>query len=227
MECGSRWSGAKFDYRFYDGYDGKGINIFMPGSCGIPEWMKHQKMGSEVTIELPMNWHEDKNLLGFVLCSLYVPAKGKFEAVVHNLVCKLIINGNHFEYLFINSYCGCHESDASDQVWLLYYPKIGIPARYRSNQWNLEVIFDFSIEGKPVKVEKSGVHLIYDQGEGSGAADTIVNIKRSLEDVENNPAEDPYNKRLRGPDPDHRTQNSPQLNQESSLLSSYQFFNFL
>lgn len=65
------------------------------------------------------------------------------------------------------------------------------------------------------------------QGEGSWAADTNVNIKRSLEDVENNPAKDPYNKRLRGPDPDHRTQNSPQLNQESSLLSSYQFFNFL
>ncbi|XP_034676940.1 disease resistance protein RPV1-like [Vitis riparia] len=226
LECGSRWSDAKFDCHFYDG---KGISIFMPGSCGIPEWIKHQKMGSEVTIELPMNWHEDKNLLGFVLCSLYVPAKDELEVAANLSVCELIINGNHFESLFFSSFCDCYVSDASDEVWLLYYPKIGIPARYRSNQWrNLEVIFDdYIIEGKPVKVEKSGVHLIYDQGEGSGAADTNVNIKRSLEDVENNPAEDPYNKRLRGPDPDHRTQNSTQLNQESSLLSSYQFFNFL
>ncbi|KAL6318238.1 hypothetical protein AAG906_035746 [Vitis piasezkii] len=187
LECGRRWSGAKFDYRFYDGYDGKGINIFMPGSCGIPEWIKHQKMGSEVTIELPMNWHEDKNLLGFVLCSLYVPAKDELKEVKasYHLYCQLIINGDHFESLFFISFCHCYESDASDQVWLLYYPKIGIPARYRSNQWrNLEVIFHNINEDKPVKVEKSGVHLIYDQGEGSGAADTNVNMKRSLEDVE-------------------------------------------
>eukprot|EP00261_Vitis_vinifera_P030546 XP_019071789.1 PREDICTED: TMV resistance protein N-like isoform X3 [Vitis vinifera] len=210
LECGSRWLDAKF----YDiVYRGKGISIVMPGSCGIPEWIKHQKMGSGVTIELPMNWHEDKNLLGFVLCSLNVPAKDELAS----LHCRLIINGNHFESLYFITF-GCYECDASDLVWLLYYPKIGIPARYRSNQWrNLKVIFYYiNINNrKPSKVEKSGVHLIYDQGDGSGAADTNVNIKRSLEDVENNPAEDPYNKRLRGPDPDHRTQNSPQLNQES------------
>ena len=210
LECGSRWLDAKF----YDiVYRGKGISIVMPGSCGIPEWIKHQKMGSGVTIELPMNWHEDKNLLGFVLCSLNVPAKDELAS----LHCRLIINGNNFESLYFITF-GCYECDASDLVWLLYYPKIGIPARYRSNQWrNLKVIFYYiNINNrKPSKVEKSGVHLIYDQGDGSGAADTNVNIKRSLEDVENNPAEDPYNKRLRGPDPDHRTQNSPQLNQES------------
>lgn len=156
LECGCRWSDAKFDCLFYDG---KGISIVMPGSCGIPEWIKHQKMGSEVTIELPMNWHEDKNLLGFVLCSLYVPAKDELAGC--SVTCELIINGDHFESLFFSSHCDCYESDASDQVWLLYYPKIGIPARYCSNQRrNLEVIFDFSIISKPVKVEKSGVHLI-------------------------------------------------------------------
>ena len=82
--------------------------------------MKHQKMGSEVTIELPMNWRKDKNLLGFVLCSLYVPAKDELQVVPDLSVCKLIINGNHFESLFFRSFCYCYESDASDQVWLLY-----------------------------------------------------------------------------------------------------------
>ncbi|RVW82914.1 Disease resistance-like protein DSC1 [Vitis vinifera] len=45
----------------------------IPGSSGIPEWVSHQRMGCEVRIELPMNWYEDNNFLGFVLFFHHVP----------------------------------------------------------------------------------------------------------------------------------------------------------
>ncbi|KAL6316340.1 hypothetical protein AAG906_017975 [Vitis piasezkii] len=49
------------------------FNIITPGSSGIPEWVSHQRMGCEVSVELPMNWYEDNNLLGFVLFFHHVP----------------------------------------------------------------------------------------------------------------------------------------------------------
>ncbi|KAJ9676276.1 hypothetical protein PVL29_025007 [Vitis rotundifolia] len=45
----------------------------IPGSSGIPEWVSYQRMGCEVRIELPMNWYEDNNFLGFVLFFHHVP----------------------------------------------------------------------------------------------------------------------------------------------------------
>ncbi|KAL6315302.1 hypothetical protein AAG906_000392 [Vitis piasezkii] len=45
----------------------------IPGSSGIPEWVRYQRMGCEVSIELPMNWYEDNNFLGFVLFFHHVP----------------------------------------------------------------------------------------------------------------------------------------------------------
>ena len=37
------------------------IDVFIPGSSGIPEWVSHQNKGCEVRIELPMNWYEDNH----------------------------------------------------------------------------------------------------------------------------------------------------------------------
>ncbi|RVW94489.1 hypothetical protein CK203_035632 [Vitis vinifera] len=45
----------------------------IPRSSGIPEWVSYQRMGCEVRIELPMNWYEDTNFLGFVLFFHHVP----------------------------------------------------------------------------------------------------------------------------------------------------------
>ncbi|KAL6316781.1 hypothetical protein AAG906_021081 [Vitis piasezkii] len=45
----------------------------IPGSSGIPERVSYQRMGCEVRIELPMNWYEDNNFLGFVLFFHHVP----------------------------------------------------------------------------------------------------------------------------------------------------------
>ena len=49
----------------------RGFNILTTGSRAIPKRFSYQK-GSAVTMELPTNWYEDKGLLGFSLCSLYV-----------------------------------------------------------------------------------------------------------------------------------------------------------
>ncbi|XP_034675170.1 disease resistance protein RPV1-like isoform X1 [Vitis riparia] len=48
-------------------------SFVIPGSSGIPEWVSYQRMGCEVRIELPMNWYEDNNFLGFVLFFHHVP----------------------------------------------------------------------------------------------------------------------------------------------------------
>ena len=40
----------------------RSINL---GGNGIPGWVLHQEMGSQIRIELPMNWYEDDHFLGF------------------------------------------------------------------------------------------------------------------------------------------------------------------
>ena len=44
---------------------GTKIIVVIPGSCGIPEWASHKSMGHEIRMELPKNWYEDNNFLGF------------------------------------------------------------------------------------------------------------------------------------------------------------------
>ena len=51
----------------------KQINVFIPGCVGIPEWIEHQNMGCEVTVELPLNWYEDDSFLGFAFFFHHVP----------------------------------------------------------------------------------------------------------------------------------------------------------
>ncbi|RVW24146.1 hypothetical protein CK203_088746 [Vitis vinifera] len=54
-------------------YWSKEITVFIPGNNGIPEWIGYKKKGSEIATELPENWWEDNNFLGFALCSVFVP----------------------------------------------------------------------------------------------------------------------------------------------------------
>ena len=56
---------------------GNGISIVVPRSSGILEWIRYQSMGGyKVTIELPPNWYENKELLGFALCCVYESNNG-------------------------------------------------------------------------------------------------------------------------------------------------------
>ncbi|RVW66514.1 hypothetical protein CK203_065354 [Vitis vinifera] len=47
------------------------LGAVIPESNGIPEWIRYQNMGSEVTTELPTNWYEDPDFLGFVVSCVY------------------------------------------------------------------------------------------------------------------------------------------------------------
>ncbi|RVW86543.1 Disease resistance-like protein DSC1 [Vitis vinifera] len=49
------------------------VRVVIPGSRGIPEWISHKSMGDEITIDLPKNWYEDNNFLGFALFWHHVP----------------------------------------------------------------------------------------------------------------------------------------------------------
>ncbi|KAL6315336.1 hypothetical protein AAG906_000437 [Vitis piasezkii] len=59
FECGSYWK--------------KAIRVVISGNNGIPEWISQQKKGSQITIELPMDWYRKDDFLGFALYSVFIP----------------------------------------------------------------------------------------------------------------------------------------------------------
>ncbi|RVW79560.1 Disease resistance-like protein DSC1 [Vitis vinifera] len=204
-----------------------GINIVIPGSRGIPEWISNQELGSEVTVELPMNWCEDNDFLGFALCSLYVPLDDAFED--GGLECRLIaFHGDQFrrvDDIWFKSSCKyyenggvsylhkcCDNGDVSDCVlWVTYYPQIAIKKKHRSNQWrHFKALFNglYNCGSKAFKVKKCGVHLIYAQDfQPNHYSSQLLretancNVKRSRDDTESDPAEGPSHKRLRDLEP--------------------------
>ncbi|WKA11077.1 hypothetical protein VitviT2T_028611 [Vitis vinifera] len=60
-------------------YHGNGICIVLPGHSGVPEWMMERR-----TIELPQNWHQDNEFLGFAICCVYVPLDDESEDISEN-----------------------------------------------------------------------------------------------------------------------------------------------
>ena len=90
----------------------------------------------------------------------------------HNLECHLIMEGEgddlrdleHFPFPFD---CECYEDDedgVSDQMWVMYYPKVAIPENFHSNQWTAlqASIEGYNRYGKPLKVKYCVIDLIYD-----------------------------------------------------------------
>ena len=61
-----------------------GINVVIPGSYGIPEWVSHKSIGREIRIELPKNCYEDNNFLRFALFFYLLPLDDP------DLICKMI-----------------------------------------------------------------------------------------------------------------------------------------
>ena len=65
--------------------------------------------------------------------------------------CQLVAN------LPIKFNCYC-----SNVMWMFYCPKVAIEMKYRSNKWKqLKAFFCGSSDGKAMKVEECGIHLIY------------------------------------------------------------------
>ena len=165
--------------RIYSGctsFIGNGISILIPRRSGILEWIRYQRMGShKVTIELPLNWYENKDLLGFALCCVYESADTADDEP-HNAsaceseneessqpYCTLSIQGNNQSTIMDSfswvSYCA--NVCVSDIVWVIFYPKVAfkeaIKLFYQSNQWTH---FMASFGGFR-RVEQCGIRLIY------------------------------------------------------------------
>ncbi|KAJ9675500.1 hypothetical protein PVL29_024428 [Vitis rotundifolia] len=145
------------------------LKIFI-SSSGKPGWTRYQNEESMVSIELPWNWYRNNDLLGFALCSVYVPPDKESEDGHQDgddwcLECELTIGGGHQfnlvdRFLFQCRWCDCRIDDVSSQVLVRYYPKIRIPSEYASNK-SLKAAFRGYFKGKPVEVENCGIHLIY------------------------------------------------------------------
>ncbi|XP_019071921.1 disease resistance protein RPV1-like [Vitis vinifera] len=168
------------------------FNIIIPGSSGIPEWVSHQRMGCEVSVELPMNWYEDNNLLGFVLFFHHVPLDDDECVRTSGFIphCKLEIShgdqSKRLDNIGFHPHCKtywisglsygstCYDSGSTSDpaLWVTYFPQIGIPSKYRSRKWNnFKAHFDNPVgnasftcgENASFKVKSCGIHLIYAQ----------------------------------------------------------------
>ncbi|KAJ9676311.1 hypothetical protein PVL29_025034 [Vitis rotundifolia] len=54
-------------------YIGDGVCIVVPGSNGIPKWIRNQTERCQIRIGLPQNWYENNDFLGFAILSVYAP----------------------------------------------------------------------------------------------------------------------------------------------------------
>ena len=145
----------------------QGVSVIISGSCGIPNWISHQKMGAEVVATLPQDRYKTRDLLGFVLYSIYDPLNNNFEAGEKieetYFKCDLTLLGDEFQLvddLLIHFEVICN--DLVPKMWMIYYPKVAIEKQYHSNKWRqLEASYCGYCCGKALEVKECGIHLIY------------------------------------------------------------------
>ena len=58
-------------------YIGHGICIVLPGSGGIPKWIRNQSEVPHIRMQLPQNWYDNDEFLGIAICYVYVPLDGR------------------------------------------------------------------------------------------------------------------------------------------------------
>ena len=145
-------------------------------------------LGSQATKELPWDWYENNNFLGFALCSAYSPPNNEYEdrdgvgdgdgySCTFKYLSTFWTSGWQHE-IPLKTMCACYNDDSVlDHLWVMYHPKGAISKNLVSvKHKDLSVSFHGYIHGRPVKVKKCAVHFIYNQG--SSVQDKTV-IKRS------------------------------------------------
>ncbi|XP_034675715.1 disease resistance protein RPV1-like isoform X1 [Vitis riparia] len=168
------------------------VNLIISGSCGIPKWISHHKKGAKVVAKLPQNWYKNNDLLGFVLYCVYDPLDNESEETLENdatyFKYGLTLRGHEIQFVdelhfYRSSYC----YDVVPKMWMIYYPKVGIEKKYHSNKWRqLTASFCGYMNGKAVKVEECGIHLIYtgDVINRNIPEDTSTDAQRSCDNTE-------------------------------------------
>ena len=166
-------------------------------------------MGDEITIDLPKNWYEDNNFLGFALFSHHVPVDDicktlcdddipYFPIVALDTTLHLLISDGdqfgHVETIQFIPNCSLdmkNRTFADPALMVVYFPQIAISSEYRSNRWNK---FKAGFSSHPFcadeafKVKSCGIHLIYDHGQDHPQQSLqLFNVKRSHDDTEDHP----------------------------------------
>ena len=139
-------------YVCYSSFNDPRTSICIPRSCGILEGISDQSRGNY--LELPLNWYENKDLLGFAIffgyvesvfkgCSFYLTIKGNGKQ--EHLGSFSLLSKRWFDY------------DISDLASIVCFPEATIKGEYHSSQWTHLVASFYRVAG----VEGFGIHLIY------------------------------------------------------------------
>ena len=153
-------------------------------------------MGSDIRIELPMNWYEDDNFLGFALFfnCVHIDDECQFPAS-SRVTCELISHDNQskrwssmwgLHSSLCKTYCinslsyskFCHDSGSTKDpaILMMYLPGIDIPSEYRCRSWNIfKANYHTPIERGSFscgddacfKAKSYGLHLIYAQDQNN------------------------------------------------------------
>ncbi|KAF8024228.1 hypothetical protein BT93_F1432 [Corymbia citriodora subsp. variegata] len=126
----------------------------------IPEWFSYQTVGTLLSIDMSPNWFHNK-WRGFAICAFFERTNCNSCQDLENarfIFCDLYVDGNRldptvkFPIRFVNSGC----------LWLGYVSSLLFPP---DTNWRGSNHIDVSLRiSNPVlKVEKCGVHLVYEQ----------------------------------------------------------------
>ncbi|XVE83988.1 hypothetical protein DITRI_Ditri16bG0132900 [Diplodiscus trichospermus] len=157
------------------------FDVFMPGS-EIPNWFRHQRDESLITIPLPRNIQNDSEWMGIAFCCVFFTAFKDDNAWEkgEEIMCKAAIhNGrnsrkvNNSGYTFAKIYRP--PQVIKDHLWLRYWSRGNIfPTFLHDKCENLlslnfeyeesDDIFESSIRcGVSYKVKKCGIRLLYEK----------------------------------------------------------------
>ena len=175
--------------------------IIILGNGGIPGWVLHQEIGSQVRIEPPLNWYEDDHFLGFAFFTLYrdyahctIPSR--FSLRLRGDPDEVVGDCNGHNDSRIWNWCECNRcyDDASDGLWVTLYPKNAIPNKYHRKQpWHFLAAVDAT------NIKRCGVQLIYTHDYLHHNVPMLADHQKGHDDAGENQADDqePHPKRLR------------------------------
>ena len=170
-----------------NGFSQQGFSTVIPGNGELPEWISYQSYGNEVTAHIPWRLYLLRGFLGFALFCVYAPQQGesvdepegsisKDESDEESenatqpycLGCELTFledTSGTLDYVFSGSSCPCDHGDGvSESLWVTYYSALAIKTKYISDEArHLKASFSGYVDGRPVKVEKCGISVVYDE----------------------------------------------------------------
>ena len=165
------------------------------GNGGIPGWVLHQEIGSQVRIEPPLNWYEDDHFLGFAFFTLF---RDENYCLRYSQF-SLRLRGDPNEVVDDRAtryWCTCDILYESDRLLVNLYPKNAIPNKYHRKQpWHFLAAFD----DQGTIIKRCGVQLIYTHDYLHHNVPMLVDHQRGHDDAGENQADDqePHPKRLR------------------------------